>query len=83
MEIMVQILGSLLILAPFVLVQVGRLSTTGYAFLLLNAVGSTVLAVDAAIGQQWGFLLLEGVWAAVSLVGVVRRVLGKPQRAAH
>jgi hypothetical protein len=78
MEISVQVIGSLLILAPFVLVQLGRLATTGYPFLVLNTIGSAVLAIDATLGQQWGFLLLEGVWAVVSMIGIVRRLSGKP-----
>lgn len=78
MDAIIQVVGSLLILVPFVLVQVGRLKTTQFAFLLLNAVGSTVLAVDAALGEQWGFLLLEGVWAIVSVASIVRSLLGKP-----
>ncbi len=72
MEQVVQVLGSLLILVPFALLQLGRLRTTAVAYLLPNLVGSTVLAVDAAIGRQWGFLLLEGVWALVSLTSLVR-----------
>ena len=43
-------------------------------YLLLNLLGSAVLAVDAWIEEQWGFLLLEAVWAvvsAVSLAGVL------------
>lgn len=72
MDAIVQVAGSLLILVPFVLVQVGRMTSTSRTFLLLNLIGSTVLAIDAAIGLQWGFLLLEGVWAIVSLVALVR-----------
>ena len=70
---LVQVTGSLLILVPFVLVQVGRLRTTSPAYGVLNFVGSTVLALDAWHGHQWGFLLLEGTWAVVSLAGLVRR----------
>lgn len=72
MHVIVQLAGSLLILVPFVLVQLGRMSSKRRPYLLLNLVGSTVLAVDAAFGAQWGFLLLEGVWAIVSLVGLVK-----------
>jgi hypothetical protein len=77
----VQVGGALLILSAFILAQVGRLETGSIPYLVLNLVGSTVLAVDAAIGAEWGFLLLEGVWAIVSaagLVGAVRRSPASP-----
>ena len=69
----VQISGSLLILVPFVLAQLGRLTPLSPTYLLLNLVGSGVLAADAALGHQWGFLLLEGVWALVSVLSLLRR----------
>ena len=72
MHAVVQIAGSLVILIPFVLVQLGRLTTTSRAYLLANLVGSATLAVDAALGAQWGFLLLEGVWGLVSAVAFAR-----------
>jgi hypothetical protein len=71
----VQIIGSLMVLAGFALSQRGVVNAKSLSYLGLNLVGSGVLAVEAIVEQQWGFLLLEGVWAivsATSLVGVLR-----------
>lgn len=67
----VQVIGSLLILVAFAAAQAGRLDPKAWSYLWLNLVGSAILAVQAAMGQQWGFLLLEGVWALVSLLGII------------
>jgi hypothetical protein len=72
MDQLIQVLGSLLILAAFVAAQRGRLSPDSRTYLVLNLVGSVVLAVLAAMETQLGFLLLESVWAAVSAHGLVR-----------
>lgn len=75
MSQLVQILGSLLVLAGFALAQWGYLNPKDLTYLVLNTVGSAVLAVNAVLEAQWGFLLLEGVWAivsAISLIGVLR-----------
>ncbi len=68
----VQIAGSLVVLVGFALAQFGVLDPKSQTYLLLNAIGAVVLAVAAAIGAQWGFLLLEVVWGIVSLAGLVR-----------
>ncbi len=47
------------------------MATNSPVYLLLNFIGSLMLAILAAQERQWGFLLLEGVWALVSLVGLV------------
>jgi len=73
---LIQMAGALLVLAGFALAQAGRLDATSRAYLLLNLAGSAVLAVDAYAGAQWGFLLLEAAWAAVSAHGLLRRRRG-------
>jgi len=67
----VQIAGALAILAAFVAVQRHWLAPTALLALLLNTLGSGVLAVDALLEEQWGFLLLETAWFIVSVAGVV------------
>ena len=68
----VQIVGALLILAAFAAAQFGRLDTHSRLYLVLNLVGSAILAVLAWSDDQWGFLLLEGVWALVSAWSLLR-----------
>jgi hypothetical protein len=70
MSQLVQVLGSLLVLAAFAAAQRGVLATDSRPYLLLNVAGSAVLGTLAALGHQWGFLLLEGSWAAVSAYGL-------------
>lgn len=53
--------------------QTGRLSIDAPAYLWPNLVGSGVLAYAAWHESQWGFLLLEGVWAGVTLMTLLSR----------
>ena len=76
MDQVLQITGAVLILAAFIGAQTNRLAPSSRRYLTLNLAGSALLAVLAALDADFGFLLLEGVWAAVSAWGLVR---GHPQ----
>ncbi len=77
MGVIVQLVGSLLILTAFALAQWGVLNPKSKRYLVLNVVGSAILAVDALLGEQWGFLLLEGVWAIVSAFSLIVVLRGR------
>ncbi len=72
LSLVVQVIGSLAVLAGFALSQWNLLDAKSVPYLVINAVGSGLLAVDAVVEQQWGFLLLEGVWSLVSLISLAR-----------
>ena len=78
-----QILGALLILGAYVASQAGRLDPGSVPYLVANTVGAGLLAVLALLDDDWGFLLLEGVWALVSLWGLLARLRGRTPTATH
>lgn len=78
-----QVVGAVFILIAFVLSQMRRLEPNSLSYLSMNFIGSLILATLAAIERQWGFLLLEGVWALVSAWGVAALLRGKGGTAAH
>jgi hypothetical protein len=73
----IQVIGAVLILAAFAAAQFDLLSPHSRLYLVLNLLGSATLAVLAWYGRQWGFLLLEAVWALVSGWGLLRVFRGR------
>jgi hypothetical protein len=71
-----QVIGAVLILVANGLSQLRLLNTSSYVYLVLNVIGSGILGVLALASSQWGFLLLEGVWALISILGIANRMRG-------
>ena len=83
MDLAIQLTGRSFILVAFVAMQMGRISSTGVSYLVANMLGSLLLAIDALNGEQWGFVLLEVVWFAVSVWSLVRVLTGRTVDPAH
>jgi hypothetical protein len=76
------VVGALLILVAYAAAQFGLLDQRSRVYLVLNLVGSAVLALLAWRERQWGFLLLEAVWA-ISLWSLVRLQRGHAPAEVH
>ena len=72
MDQVIQVVGALMLLIAYAAAQTGRWSTDDVVYLVLKEIGSVILAVLAAISKNWGFLLLEGVWAIVTAVSLLK-----------
>jgi hypothetical protein len=80
----IQIIGALLILSGFAGSQFGLVDQRSWAYLIVNALGSAILAVLGWYERQWGFFLLEFVWALVSLWSMMGKLRGQePGPAPH
>lgn len=72
MEQIVSVAGALVILAAYTGHQLGLIDRTHPAYSWMNLIGALILTVVAFRAQQWGFVLLERVWAAVSVPPLIR-----------
>lgn len=62
-----------LILLAYFLSTFKILSSTSTLFFLLNIVGAGLACYASWLIKYWPFVILEGVWCLVSLIGLMRR----------
>jgi hypothetical protein len=68
---LVSLLGALLILIPFTASQLRKLAVMTLAYQVSNLLGSATLTAVAVLERQYGFILLEGAWAVMSVAGLI------------
>jgi hypothetical protein len=73
-------IGVGLLLIAYVLDVTDRLEDDSPWFFALNLVGATLASTAAYMIRYWPFVLLEGTWALVSAIALLRR-LGKAKAA--
>lgn len=78
----VGLLGTVIILLGFLMLQAGRLAGTDLIYQLINLFGAAGILVSLMGKFNLSVFLLEGAWMAVSLYGIVRSFkLKRAQRA--
>ncbi|MCX6247873.1 MAG: hypothetical protein NTW10_09080 [Bacteroidetes bacterium] len=69
--------GVFLLLVAFFLNLTGVLRLNSPLYLFLNLAGSGLACFASILLQYLPFIILEGIWAVVSLVALIRTITGK------
>ena len=72
--------GAVLVLGAFLALQRGWWASHGRRYLWSNFVGAALLVLVASLDGRTGFILLEGAWAAVSLLSIIQGRRPRPPR---
>lgn len=72
--------AAIVVLAAFALCQWGTWPARSYRYLACNVAGGAGLSAAAFLSHQWGFVLLEGIWALVAARSIVVRLSGRELR---
>ncbi|GMV04944.1 MAG: hypothetical protein AMXMBFR53_12240 [Gemmatimonadota bacterium] len=67
------LVGALLVLGAFGLLNAGRQKPADLSYVLMNFVGASLLTWVAVADRRVGFILLESTWALMSLLPLLRR----------
>jgi uncharacterized membrane protein YdcZ (DUF606 family) len=71
LNLVIGIAGMLLILFAFIMNQLRKWNSDTFYFDLLNFVGASLLGIYALLIGSWPFLVLQLVWAIISLKDLV------------
>tara|TARA_R110002049_G_scaffold307456_1_gene507996 strand:+ start:4550 stop:4789 length:240 start_codon:yes stop_codon:yes gene_type:complete len=70
-------IGVFLILLAYILNVTGKLQSSSLSFILLNLFGATLACLASVLMDYLPFIILEGVWAIVTLIALIRKLFTK------
>lgn len=68
----VGIVGVVVIVVTYLLLQLERLRSDDLAYSLLNALGGSFIAVSLLVNFNLSAFLMEVIWVLISLIGIYR-----------
>jgi hypothetical protein len=70
--------GVFLILLAFFLLTIGKLRSDNRIYLLMNITGGILACIGSYLINAIPFIILEGTWAVVALIALIRTFSPKP-----
>ena len=65
-------IGVFQILIAYFLNVIGKISNNNITFILLNLIGATMACLASILLNYWPFIILEAVWALVSMYSLIK-----------
>jgi len=70
----VGIIGVVLLVIAYLLLQVGKLEGAGLMYSLLNAIGASLIILSLLVNFNLSAFLMEAFWVLISLIGIFRHL---------
>jgi hypothetical protein len=68
----VGLLGAVLLMVAYLLLQVNKLQSNGLTYSLLNAIGALLIVFSLLVNFNLAAFLIEVFWVLISLIGIIR-----------
>ncbi|WP_395642761.1 hypothetical protein [Rudaea sp.] len=68
----VGMIGVVITLAAFLLLQAGKLHGTGFVYQAMNAIGAAAVVLSLLYEFNLSAFIVESAWVAISIYGMVR-----------
>ncbi|HPF45285.1 MAG: hypothetical protein KDF58_04445 [Alphaproteobacteria bacterium] len=66
------LIGVLLILVAYALIQLDRVDVKHISYSVMNAVGAGLILISLSIDFNLSAAVIEGAWLVISLFGIIR-----------
>ncbi len=70
-------IGVLLMVIAYLLLQLEKMSSSAVTYLLLNAIGATLVLISLKFRFNLSAVLMEAFWLLISLYGLTRSLFSK------
>lgn len=70
--------GVLMMVIAYLLLQLDRLSSSSFTYLILNALGAVLVMLSLMFRFNLSAFLMEAFWLLISLFGLAKSLYSKP-----
>jgi hypothetical protein len=71
-------IGVLMMVIAYLLLQLDRLSSSSFTYLILNALGAVLVMLSLMFRFNLSAFLMEAFWLLISLFGLAKSLYSKP-----